>query len=241
MAIELRGVTKRYGGGAIGAADVDLAVQPGEFIALFGPSGSGKTSMLQLMGLLMRPDEGQVHLDGDRVDRVSEADAADLRRVRLGFVFQSFGLVSILSAVENVEVSLRLLGRKAGGRRRRRATEALAEVGLGDRVKHRPDELSGGEQQRVALARALVHEPGYLLADEPTGELDTTTGGDILGLLRQAADSGTAVIIASHDPAALQVVDRAYFVQDGRLHLPHPDELELWLTEGVTTGGMKDA
>lgn len=236
MSIELRSVSKRYGRGAIGAVDVDLTVEPGEFVALFGPSGSGKTTLLQIMGLLMAPDDGEVHIDGERVDHLGESAGAELRRTRLGFVFQSFGLMPLLSAAENVDVALRLLG-KGGRRARQRVAAALDVVGLAGRARHRPEELSGGEQQRVALARALVHAPRYLLADEPTGELDTATGAAILGLLRQVADSGTAVVVATHDPAALDAVDRGLFVRDGRLHDPDPDELELWLTEGAGAPG----
>ncbi len=232
MAIELRGVSKRYPNGAIGAIDVDLVTEPGEFVALFGPSGSGKTSLLQMIGLLLPPDEGEVVIDGSRVDNKSEAATAALRRSKLGFVFQSAGLLSLLSAAENVDVSLRLLG--VGGRKARdRVTAALEAVTMMDRAGHRPDELSGGEQQRVAIARALVHEPGYLLADEPTGELDTATGAAILGLLQDVARSGTTVVMATHDPAAINYVDRALFVTDGALHAPDRRELTLWLTEGT--------
>ncbi len=235
MSIELRGVSKRYGRGAVGAVDVDLSVAPGELVALFGPSGSGKTSMLQIMGLLLPPDSGEVWLDGSRVDGLSESAAAVLRRTKLGFVFQSFGLLPLLSAEENVEVALRLLGRRSPDRVR----AALEVVGVAGRARHRPDEMSGGEQQRVALARALAHSPGYLLADEPTGELDTVTGGEILQLLRGLARAGTAVVVATHDPAVLDVADRSFFARDGRLHAPHPEELELWLTEGEATGSLR--
>ncbi|MEA2001061.1 MAG: ABC transporter ATP-binding protein [Actinomycetota bacterium] len=232
MAIELRGVSKRYPNGAIGAIDVDLVTEPGEFVALFGPSGSGKTSLLQMIGLLLLPDEGEVVIDGARVDDRSEGATAVLRRSKLGFVFQSAGLLSLLSAAENVDVSLRLLG--IGGRKARdRVTAALDAVTMVDRASHRPDELSGGEQQRVSIARALVHEPGYLLADEPTGELDTATGAAILGLLQSVARSGTTVVMATHDPAAINYVDRALFVSDGTLHTPDRRELTLWLTEGT--------
>lgn len=231
MAIELRNVTKRYGHGAVGAIDTSLVVEQGSFVALFGPSGSGKTSMLHLLGLLQEPDEGEVHLEGRRIDGLSEAASAKLRRTRLGFVFQSAGLLSLLSAAENVDVALRLLGE--GGRKgRRRVAAALEAVEMAPRADHRPEELSGGEQQRVSIARALVHGPGYLLCDEPTGELDTNTGAAILDLLRRIADNGTAVVMATHDPAAIDYVDRAYFVRDGRLREPDRAELNMWLTEG---------
>jgi len=235
MAIELRNVSKRYGRGAIGASEVDLTVEPGELVALFGPSGSGKSTMLQIMGLLVKPDSGEVYLDGERVDGLDEGAASELRRTKVGFVFQAFGLLPLLSAGENVEVGLRLLGMGRRGTRQRVA-DALGAVGLDHRVKHRPDELSGGEQQRVAVARALVHSPQYLLADEPTGELDTETGAAILDLLKRVAGEGTAVVVASHDPKVLEVASRALFVRDGKLHAPDRSELELWLSEG--TGGL---
>ena len=232
MAIELRGVSKRYPNGAIGALDVDLVTKPGEFVALFGPSGSGKTSLLQMIGLLQSPDEGEVLIDGDRVDDRSEGATAELRRSRLGFIFQNASLLPLLSAAENVDVALRLLG--VGGRKaRERVKDALESVEMVDRANHRPDEMSGGEQQRVSIARALVHEPGYLLADEPTGELDTATGAAILGLLQQVARAGTTVVMATHDPAAINFVDRALFVSDGTLHTPDRRELTLWLTDGT--------
>ncbi len=232
MSLELRGVTKLYPGGAIGAQDVSMAVDPGEFVALFGPSGSGKTSLLHMSGLLLRPDSGEVLLDGERIDKLSEAAAARVRRTQLGFVFQTAGLLPLLSASENVDVSLRLIG-ISGREARERTAAALASVDMEGRAGHRPDELSGGEQQRVAIARALVHGPSYLFADEPTGELDTSTGAAILDLLRSVARDGTAVIMASHDPAAIHYVDRALFVQDGTLHTPTRQELSLWLTEGA--------
>lgn len=237
MSLELRGISKRYPNGAIGAVEVSMRVERGEFVALFGPSGSGKTSLVQIMGLLMSPDSGEVHIDGERVDRLSEGAAAQLRRTKLGFVFQTAGLLQLLSAAENVDVALRLLG--VGGRKARdRVKVALDAVDMGPRADHRPDELSGGEQQRVAIARALVHAPGYLLADEPTGELDTATGASILALLREVANQGTTVLMATHDPAVLEHVDRAHFVQSGTLHLPNRDELALWLTEGTAIGSI---
>ncbi len=233
MALELSGVSKLYPGGAVGANDVSLTVAPGEFVALFGPSGSGKTSLLHMSGLLLRPDSGEVVLDGERIDDRGEGASAKVRRTQLGFVFQTAGLLPLLSAAENVDVSLRLLG-VSGRKAKERVDAALASVEMGGRSGHRPDELSGGEQQRVAIARALVHGPSYLLADEPTGELDTATGAAILDLLRTVAHEGTAVIMASHDPAALNYVDRAFFVQDGTLHEPTREELSLWLTQGTS-------
>jgi ABC-type lipoprotein export system ATPase subunit len=232
--IELRGVTKRYGRSVTGAADVSLSIGRGRLVALFGPSGSGKTSVLHLIGLLQDPDEGEILLDGRLISGLAEREAAAVRRRSFGFVFQSFGLLPLLSAEENVMVALRLLG-EGGEKARRRVRKALEEVGLAHRASHRPAELSGGEQQRVALARALVHSPVVLLADEPTGELDSSTGAYVLALLKKVAEGGTTVVVATHDPAALEVVDAAYFMRDGAVHEPDRAELELWLTEGEGT------
>ncbi|MBN2113906.1 MAG: ABC transporter ATP-binding protein [Acidimicrobiia bacterium] len=232
---ELRHVSKRFGQGAVGAVDVTLGFPAGRMVALFGPSGSGKTTVLHMLGLLLPPDEGEIWLDGRRVDGLAEGASAAVRRRSLGFVFQSFGLVPLLTAEENVTVALRLLN-IGGDRAREKARAALEVVDLGRRAGHRPAEMSGGEQQRVALARALVHSPKLLLADEPTGELDTATGAYVLDLLRRTARNGAAVVLATHDPAALEVVDTAYFMRDGTVHEPDRAELELWLTEGE--GGL---
>jgi putative ABC transport system ATP-binding protein len=238
MSLELQHVTKQYPNGAIGALDVSLRVDDGEFVAFFGPSGSGKTSLLQIIGLLMPPDEGEVWIGDERVDQLSEGAGAAVRRTKLGFVFQSASLLPLLSAEENVDVAMRLLNVSAR-KAKQRVKAALAAVNMEDRSDHRPDELSGGEQQRVAIARGLVHQPGYLLCDEPTGELDTNTGAEILGLLREIAGSGTTVVMATHDPAALDHVDRALFVQSGTLHLPDREELSLWLKEGQTIQSLQ--
>lgn len=229
--LELRNISKRYGRGAVGADDVTLTVEQGSMIALFGPSGSGKTSILHIMGLLQNPDAGEVWLDGERIDHLPERKAAEVRSRDLGFVFQSFGLLPLLSARENVAVALRLLG-IGGDEARTRIASAMSAVGIDHRAEHRPGELSGGEQQRVALARAIAHSPKVVLADEPTGELDTGTAAYVLELLHGIAEGGGTVVIATHDPVALEVVDTAYFVRDGTLHLPDRNELQLWLTEG---------
>jgi len=229
--IELREVSKKYGRGAVGADAVSMTVEPGNIVALFGPSGSGKTTILHMIGLLLKPDSGEVIIEGDRVDNLPESALADVRRNRLGFVFQSFGLIPLLSAEENVEVAMRLLGR-GGPTAKAAVTSALERVGIDHRARHRPGEMSGGEQQRVALARALVHGPQVILADEPTGELDTATATYVLDMLRSVARSGTVVVLATHDPLALEFVDEAFFVRDGTLHRPDRGELQLWLTEG---------
>lgn len=231
MSLELVGITKHYPGGAVGAADVTVSIERGEFVAFFGPSGSGKTSLLQIAGLLMDADAGRIVVDGSDVTGLSESDSAALRRSSLGFVFQTAGLLPLLSARENVDVALRLLGVGGAGARQKVAA-ALDAVDMADRADHRPDELSGGEQQRVAIARALAHEPRYLFADEPTGELDTATGAAVLALLARIARNGTAVVMASHDPAAIEYVTQAYFVRDGAVERPSLASLRLWLTEG---------
>ena len=229
--LELKSISKQYGRGAIGADDVSLQVEQGEMVALFGPSGSGKTSILHIMGLLQSADTGEVWLDGNRIDGLPERRAAEVRSKQLGFVFQSFGLLPLLSAQENVAVALRLLG-IGGETSRTRIKAAMKAVAIDHRADHRPGEMSGGEQQRVALARAIVHSPKLILADEPTGELDTSTAAYVLRLLHGIAEGGGTVVIATHDPVALEIVDTAYFVRDGQLHLPNKDELQLWLTEG---------
>lgn len=232
MPIVLDSLEKVYPGGAIGAEHVSLEVRAGEFVGLFGPSGSGKTSIIHMAGLLMRPDTGTVHIDGTRVDDIGESAAAKVRRTKLGFVFQTSGLLPLLSAAENVGVTLRLLG-IAGSPARERVEAVLEAVEMGHRLGHRPDELSGGEQQRVAIARAMVHEPAYLLADEPTGELDTNTGAGVLALLRSVSREKTSVVMASHDPAAVDYVDRALFVKDGRLTEPDREAIRAWIVEGA--------
>ena len=210
---EAHGVHRSYGDIAA-VVGVDLLVYPGEMVAVFGPSGSGKTTLLNLLAGLDDPDQGTISFCGQKLGGVSEGDRAKLRREQMGFVFQRFGLLPTLSAAENVGLSLRAL-RTPGAERERRARESLAAVGLAERANHRPGELSGGERQRVAIARALVHEPIALLADEPTGELDSTTGTAILDLLRAAADGGRAVVVATHDERVQEVADRSLVLHRG--------------------------
>jgi ABC-type lipoprotein export system ATPase subunit len=206
--------------------DVSLTVEPGEFLALIGRSGSGKTTLLNLIAGLDRPTSGEVALDGRRIDRMSERELTGLRRKELGFVFQSFGLLPLLSAAENVELPLRIAG-VGPGERARRAREALQAVGLARRAGHRPYELSGGEQQRVAIARAIATNPRLILADEPTGELDSTTARAIFDLLRGIArDRDITVVSCTHDRIVMELADRVEELEDGRL-LP-PESRRLW-------------
>jgi putative ABC transport system ATP-binding protein len=196
---------------------VDLRVERGELLAVRGRSGSGKTTLLSLLGALDRPTHGDVRIDGRSLGEMSADALVDLRRRKVGFIFQAFGLLAILSAAENVEVPLRLV-RAEPVERDRRVALLLDLVGLGDRARHRPHELSGGEQQRVAIARALANRPDVLLADEPTGQLDTATGRSIMELLRSVARSeGVTAIIATHDPMIIDVADRVVELRDGRL------------------------
>lgn len=196
---------------------VDLSIAAGDFVVLAGPSGSGKSTLLNLMGGLDLPDGGEVHFAGHNLGAASEADRIALRRHQLGFVFQSFNLVPVLSAYENVEYGLWLAG-MAHAERRRRVEQSLDAVGLADRMTHRPDHLSGGERQRVALARALVHVPRAVLADEPTASLDSRTGGAIVELLMDLnRRQGTTFVVATHDAAIASRAPRVVRLADGRV------------------------
>ena len=196
---------------------VSLTAEAGRLVAVRGRSGSGKTTLLNVLGGLDHPTSGQVFIDGHEVSAMSEDDLVDVRRRSVAFIFQAFGLVPILSAAENVEVPLRLV--KADPRARdARVRDLLSMVGLGDRMKHRPHELSGGEQQRVAIARALANRPRILLADEPTGQLDSETGHVIMLLLRDVVRTeGVTAVVATHDPIMLDVADRVVELRDGEL------------------------
>jgi putative ABC transport system ATP-binding protein len=196
---------------------VDLAISAGEFVVVAGSSGSGKSTLLHLLAGLDDPDSGQVLFAGTELANCTEAERTALRRDRLGFVFQSFNLVPVLSAYENVEYGL-WLNRVAQSERRQRVENALESVGLSDRMRHRPDHLSGGERQRVAVARALVHDPRAVLADEPTASLDSRTGGEILQLLIDLnASRGTTFVFATHDPAIVARAPRVVHLADGRI------------------------
>jgi putative ABC transport system ATP-binding protein len=196
---------------------IDLAVGRGELLAVKGRSGSGKTTLLNLLGGLDKPTDGRVLVDGHEVSRMSESELVDFRRRTVAFIFQAFGLVPILSAAENVEIPLRLV-RADPTTRDDRVMELLDLVGLAERANHRPHEMSGGEQQRVAIARALANRPKLLLADEPTGQLDSTTGHAIMATLRAVVRAeGVTAIVATHDPALLDLADRVVEIQDGRI------------------------
>ncbi len=196
---------------------VDLSVEAGSLVAVRGRSGSGKTTLLNLLGGLDRPTSGQVLVDGSDITRLEEEELVLLRRDKIGFIFQAFGLIPILTALENVEIPMRLAN-KSVRERQERARELLSQVGLGDRLAHRPHELSGGEQQRVAIARALANRPQILIADEPTGQLDSRTGRAIVELLHGLVRSeGIAAVIATHDPVPIAIADQVLELHDGRL------------------------
>ena len=197
--------------------DVNFAVFPGQFISLVGRSGSGKTTLLNLMAGLDRPSSGQILFEEQDMAQMTENELTEVRRHKIGFVFQSFGLLPLLSASENVDLPMRIAG--VGARdRRERVDEALEMVGLSQRASHRPYELSGGEQQRVAIARAMVNRPPLLLADEPTGELDSTNARAIFGLFRQmVTEQGITVVAATHDSTLLEMADHVYEMRDGTL------------------------
>jgi putative ABC transport system ATP-binding protein len=216
----LRGASRFYGGRgvAVRALDaVDLEIAGGEFVVVAGPSGSGKSTLLQLLGALDRPSSGHVEFEGRDLARTQEGELAELRLRAIGFVFQQFNLIATLSASENVEVALAPTG-IAGAERRARADRMLDRVGLGDRRDHLPSQLSGGEQQRVAIARALANEPRVLLADEPTGNLDTANGDAILALLyRLWEEEGLTIVLITHDAAIAGTAPRLLRLADGRV------------------------
>lgn len=218
--ISARGLTRIFGSGSasvIAVNDVSLDVMPGETLAFMGRSGSGKTTLLNLLSGLDKPTSGDVLFQGNDLASFSESGLVELRRHKISFIFQSFGLMPLLSAQENVELPLHLSG--LGWReRRRRAQEALELVGLRSRARHRPYELSGGEQQRASIARALVTGPEVMFADEPTGELDSTTAATIAAILRDiSVKRGTTVLIATHDPTLASGADRTLELVDGAL------------------------
>ena len=196
---------------------VDISVDRGEFLAITGASGSGKSTLLHILGGLDRPDSGEVWLDGRSLSRLDDEALALIRRRRLGFVLQFFNLLPTLTAAENAAFPLLLDGDDEA---LARASRSLDRVGLADRVEHRPSQLSGGEQQRVALARALVTEPAVVLADEPTGNLDSKTGMEILELLKATAEAGQTIVMVTHDEKAARVADRIVGLKDGLLEVP---------------------
>ena len=220
--IEIEDLTKVYGTGEIAVhalRGVSTVVEEGEFIAIMGPSGSGKSTLMNILGCLDRPTDGTYVLDGEDVSRLSKNDLAGVRNRKIGFVFQSYNLLPRLSAAKNVLLPLLYNGDNPLSDREcyERAVAALESVGLSDRVHHRPNELSGGQQQRVAIARALVNTPSIILADEPTGNLDTQSSGEILELLHQLHDQGATIVMVTHEPGLANHAERVIFLRDGQI------------------------
>jgi putative ABC transport system ATP-binding protein len=236
--LEASDLTKRY---RLGSTTVDalrgvsLSVAEGEFVALMGPSGSGKSTLLQLLGGLDRPTSGEVSLQGSPISRLSDDAATTLRRDRTGFVFQSFNLIPLLDVTENVALPFTIAGQDTGGEVADRIRDVIALVDLTGKEHHRPDELSAGEQQRVAIARALVTRPALLFADEPTGNLDYTTGTEILDALwRSCVERHQTVVLVTHDSKAAAYADRVLVISDGRIR----DEIVLGRRENHDTAPL---
>ena len=217
--IEMRGIGKTYRSGRLeveALREVDLDVAPGDFLAIVGPSGSGKSTLMNLLGCLDRPTAGTYRLAGTDVAGLSDDELARVRNRTIGFVFQSFNLLPRTTALENVAMPLLYAG-VSRSERLERARDALARLGLEDRLTHEPSELSGGQQQRVAIARALVSRPAIILADEPTGNLDSASGADVLELLHELNDAGTTIVLITHDSDVAVAAKRSVRVRDGRL------------------------
>ncbi|MBI4321213.1 MAG: ABC transporter ATP-binding protein [Chloroflexi bacterium] len=218
--IRIRALTKIYTLGEFkvhALRGVSLDVQRGELVSIMGPSGSGKSTLMNIIGCLDQPTSGSYELDGIETSQVSDDELAEIRNKKIGFVFQTFNLLARTPAIEQVELPLIYAGEKRG--RRQRALEALEAVGLGDRIHHKPTELSGGQQQRVAIARALVTQPSIILADEPTGNLDTRASEEIMGIFQRLnREQGITVVFVTHEPDIAQHTRRIIHIRDGRIH-----------------------
>ena len=220
--IEIRGLTRVYGmedAMVYALAGVDLQVKRGEFVAIMGPSGSGKSTLMNILGCLDRPTDGEYHLDGEDVSQLDRNDLAIIRNLKIGFVFQSYNLLPRLSAVKNVMLPLlyNVKERLTEAERYERGVAALEAVGLGSRLHHRPNQMSGGQQQRVAIARALINKPAIILADEPTGNLDTRSSVEIMDLLNKLHADGGTIVMVTHEPDIASHAQRVVCVRDGKI------------------------
>lgn len=218
--IQMQGIRKSYYIGQPNELEIlhgiDLTVYPGEFVAIVGESGSGKSTLMNIIGVLDKPTAGEYVLDGVNIHDADDNDLAAIRNRKIGFVFQTYNLIGRQSALKNVELPMLYAGVPAG-ERTRRAKEWLERVGMGERMRHQPNELSGGQKQRVAIARAMVNEPALILADEPTGALDSHTGREVLGMLQQMHDEGHTVVLITHDNSIAVQADRIIRLEDGRV------------------------
>lgn len=217
--IDMRNITKTYDMGSIkvdALRGVSLFVKEGEFISIIGPSGSGKSTLMNMIGCLDTPSTGEYYLDGKEISTYNESQLSRVRNEKIGFIFQKFNLLPRMSAFENVELPLIYRGMSAE-KRREKSIEALEKVGLSDRMNHKPTELSGGQQQRVAIARALAGDPPILLADEPTGNLDSKSGNDVINLIKKLSSEGKTIVLITHDPEVAEISQRIVTIRDGLL------------------------
>jgi putative ABC transport system ATP-binding protein len=239
--LALRAVSKSYGTGDVAVAalsDVDLAVERGDFVAVMGSSGSGKSTLMNLIGCLDTPTSGEYELNGIQVSAMDDNRLAEIRNKEIGFVFQTFNLLARSDALRNVELPLIYSG-VPSEERRRIALEALAKVGLSDRIHHKPNELSGGQRQRVAVARALVNNPSIILADEPTGNLDSKTGAEIMALFQQLSNQGNTMIVVTHEEDVAKHARRIVRIRDGLIASDEKVEPVSSLSSEAYVGGVK--
>jgi len=232
--IHMAGIRKVYDTGKVkveALKSIDLEIRKGEMVAIVGPSGSGKSTLMNLVGCLDTPTDGEYTLAGENVAGVTRDQLAEIRNRRVGFVFQNFNLLPHITALENVEMPM-LFGGVRPRQRRERATEMLARVGLEDRLDHKPTELSGGQMQRVAIARALAMNPDIILADEPTGNLDSTSGSDIMSLFTDLWQQGRTLVIITHDPALARRASRVVEIRDGRITADHAPSAAVAVSAG---------